>query len=68
MNEQPSNAHDGDEDDQRDVRVLSGEEKETGVKGKWSKDNKTRKIKQHRKTNPKFRIDLRDWYSQNVAV
>eukprot|EP00957_Ditylum_brightwellii_P162904 12404835-Ditylum_brightwellii.AAC.1 len=41
MNEQLSNAYAGDEDDQREVRALPGEDKETGVKGKWSRDNKT---------------------------
>eukprot|EP00957_Ditylum_brightwellii_P057489 4358727-Ditylum_brightwellii.AAC.1 len=42
LNEQMSNAHVGDENDQREVRVLPREDKETGVKGKWSGDNKTR--------------------------
>ncbi len=32
----------GDEDDQREVKALPGENERTGTKGKWSGDNKTR--------------------------
>ena len=86
----------GDEDDQRKVKPLPGEDVNNGTRGKWSGDNKTRfsmfgkyapgrrgfnsnfatsvhvhycrKIKNHRKKYPQFRIDIREWYSQNVVV
>ncbi len=90
------NTSNGDEDDQRKMKPLPGENVINGTKGKWSGDNKTRfsmfgkyapgrrgfntnfatsvhvhycrKIKKHRKNNPQFRINIREWYSQKVVV
>ena len=41
-NDGGENTGTGDEDDQRKMKVLPGEDMTNGVKGKWSGDNKTR--------------------------